>query len=158
LGFGLSVERLGAFLRSADLGVWKSGGSEDHRDSIDNWDICLEHRYSSSSLISEPEKRSVNLLGYVLAHLRVINPHRDSTDDYVQLSEQPNGIFSSFSCSKAGVRPNRFLCDSENPCCGISEKHLDVLKTWMPWIIEFADNWSMYYPLTSPCSLWKKDT
>lgn len=146
LGCGFSVERVAKFLASADLALWRWQAKKDD-DKIDSWDMCLVHRYHSPPLIGEAEERSVTLLAYVLAHLRIINPHRDSTDDYLQLSQQSDGTFWAFSCAKASFRPNRFLCDCENLCCVIKKEHVYRLKEWIPWIVEFADNWRHYYPL-----------
>ena len=145
LGFGFSIERLRKFLDSADLGVWKWKGSREP-DEIDRWDLCLVHRYESSEVIGEMEQKSITQLGYILGHLRLINPHRDSTDDCIQLSRQADRSFSGFSCSKANFRPNRFLTDCENLCCSVNAGHIATLKQWMPWIIEFAANWRDFYP------------
>lgn len=147
LGFGVSVEHCENLLASADRFIWSHQGNPDDEKEIGSWGICLVHRYMAQPGTSEAEEYSVNLLPYVLGHLRLLNPHRDSIDDWIQLEKTSSGQYSSFRCSKAPVRPNRFLCDCENLCWGIDRKQLDELKTLMPWIVKFKDNWEHYYPL-----------
>lgn len=60
-------------------------------------------RYQSDPIVAEPEEASITLMAYVLAHLRLINPHRDSVDDNVQLQqESPGGRYSAFPVFKSG--------------------------------------------------------
>lgn len=147
LGFGVSIEHCDELLASADRFIWSHKGNPEDEKEIGSWRICLVHRYKSQSGTGEPEEYSINLLPYVLAHLRLLNPHRDAIDDWIQLEKTSSGQYSGFRCSKAAVRPNRFLCDCENLCWGIDRKQVDELKTLMPWIVEFKGRWEHYYPL-----------
>ena len=146
LGFGVTVESCRGLLAGSDLWIWNHKHIQDDEDEINSWDTCLVHRYESDPLAGEHDEDSIKLLAYVLAHLRIINPHRDSVDDNIQLHAD-DGKFSGFRCSKAATRPNRFLCDCENLIAGINRGHLSELNTFMPWIVEFAPNWRNYYPL-----------
>jgi hypothetical protein len=148
LGFGVSVERCKDLLASSDLWIWNPNRIQDDQEEINRWDTCLVHRYQSESVTGERDEASITLLAYVLAHLRIINPHRDSIDDNIQLQQDSTGsAYKGFRCSKAAFRPNRFLCDCENLVTGIHRIHLNELKTFMPWIADFAPNWKIYYPL-----------
>lgn len=149
LGFGISIEHCSTLLKATDTSLWSWEASERDEREIERWDICLVRRYQSDPSTGEAEQASVNLMAYVLAHLRLINPHRDSVDDNIQISKQSSGPheYSVFQCSKAAQRPSRFLCDCENLCWGIERKHLDELKAFMPWIVDFFEHWSFYYPL-----------
>jgi hypothetical protein len=147
LGFGVSVERCQKLLASADRFIWSHKGNPDDEKEIGSWDICLVHRYTAPVGTSEAEEYSPNLLAYVLGHLRLLNPHRDSIDDWIQLERTSSGSYSSFRCAKAALHPNRFLCDCENLCWGIDRKQLDELKTLMPWIVDIKEHWEHYYPL-----------
>ena len=148
LGFGVSVERCKDLLGSSDLSIWNHNRVQDDGEEINSWDTCLVHRYQSGPVTGERDDASITLLAYVLAHLRVINPHRDSPDDNIQLQEEsPGSAYSGFRCSKAVLRPNRFLCDCENLVTGINSIHLNELKTFLPWIADFSQNWKIYHPL-----------
>lgn len=147
LGSGIAVERLKPLLDAADLWVWKHNAGVDEIKEIGEWDICLVHRYPWEPGTGEPDEASLRLLAYVLAHLRVINPHRDSIDDYIQLEETSSRKINAFRCGKAATRPNRFLCDCENLNWGIKRVDLTALQKWLPWIVNFATNWESYYPL-----------
>lgn len=148
LGFGVSVERCRELLASADLWIWNHKGIKDDADELNTWDICLVHRYEAEPITGPSDEDSVTLLAYVLAHLRLINPHRDSVDDHIQLQlAQADGKVSAFRCTKASLRPNRLLCDCENLIVGIERAELDRLRTMMRWIIHFAKNWRAYHPL-----------
>jgi hypothetical protein len=130
LGFGVSVERCKDLLGSSDLWIWNHNRVQADEEEIDTWDTCLVHRYQSEPVTGERDVASITLLAYVLAHLRIINPHRDSVDDNIQLQqESPGSAYSGFQCSKAALRLNRFLCDCENLVSGISRIHLNELKT-----------------------------
>jgi len=147
LGFGMSVERCKKLLGDSNLWIWHHKASPFDKEEMDDWDICLVHRYQWHPVTGEPDEASAKLVAYVLAHLRLINPHRDSVDDYIQLEETTTGGYNAFRCNKAAFRPNRFLSDCENLCWGINRTHLDELKSFMPWIVNFASNWELCYPL-----------
>lgn len=149
LGFGISVEKCKGLLKRTDKSLWNWEASKRDDKELEKWDICLVRRYQSDPGTGHPEQESINLLAYVLAHLRLINPHRDSVDDAIQLDKQTAGPteYSIFQRHKASFRPNRFLCDCENLCWGIKRDHLIELKGFMPWIVEFFEHWSAYYPL-----------
>jgi len=148
LGFGLSVERCKELLASSDLWIWNHKKLQDDEEEINGWDTCIVHRYQSEPVTGEPEETSIRLIAYLLAHLRLINPHRDSVDDSIQLQQDsPQDKYRAFRCSKASFRPTRFLCDCENHISGISRDHLNELKTFIPWIVNFAPHWKDYYPL-----------
>src|SRR5260370_40412230 len=101
LGFGVSVERCRKMLAAADRFIWSHKKNPDDEKEIDSWDICLVHRFTSSSGTGEPETYSPDLLAYVLAHLRLINPHRDSIDDWLQLERESPARYSGIRCAKA---------------------------------------------------------
>jgi hypothetical protein len=148
LGYGVSVERCKELLASADLWIWTHKRAQDDEEEIKGWDTCLVHRYRSEPVTGERDEDSIRLMAYVLAHLRLINPHRDSVDDNIQLQEElPGDGYSGFRCSKAAFRPTRFLCDCESAISGINRAHLNDLRTFMPWIADFAPHWRSYYPL-----------
>lgn len=148
LGFGVSVERCKTLLSDSDLWIWNHRKVQEDEDEINSWDTCLVHRYDSDFLSGDEDEASINLLAYVLAHLRLINPHRASVDDNVQLRWEPvSQRFSGVRCRKAAFRPNRFLCDCENLISVIKRDHVEELKTFMPWVFDFAKNWKTYYPL-----------
>ena len=148
LGFGVSIERCKNLLRSSDLWIWNHNHDHDDEEEINGWDTCLVHRYQGKSVTGKRDDTSITLLAYVLAHLRIINPHRDSVDDNIQLQqESPGSAYNGFRCSKAALRPNRFLCDCEHLVSGINRNHLNELKTFLPWIADFASNWRIYQPL-----------
>ena len=147
LGFGISVENCTNLLAASDLWLWEQSYSAPGDEGIKNWDTCLVHRYKGEYGTGERDIASDNLMGYVLAHLRLINPHRDSTDDNVHLQQETNGRYSAFHCTKAASHPNRFLCDCENLCWGITRADLNDLRGFMPWIVQFASDWETYYPL-----------
>ncbi len=147
LGFGISVERCQKLLASADSFIWNHKGNPDDENELKNWNTCLIHRYVAPSGTGEADEYSVTMLPYVLAHLRLLNPHRDSIDDWIQLQKGSAGAYSGFRCTKAATRPNRFLCDCEKGCWGIDRKQLEELKTLISWIIDFKNHWEQYYPL-----------
>lgn len=148
LGYGVRVERWHKELASSDLSVWDYDAGKHAQERIRSWDICLVHHYESDAGTDENDGRSVNLMAYVLAHLRLIRPHRDSVDDYVQLQySRTQNRYEAFRCSRAATHPNRFLCDCEDLVFGISVADLRRLKPLMQWIVEFTRAWESYYPL-----------
>jgi len=148
LGFGISVESCRELFADSDLWIWNHRQIQDDKDEIDSWNVCLVHRYAAEPITSNEDEASIKLLAYVLAHLRIINPHRDSIDDNIQLQWDPAiQKYNGFRCTKAATRPNRFLCDCENLISRLNKNHFSELRTFMPWIIDFAGDWKTYYPL-----------
>jgi hypothetical protein len=148
LGYGITVEHCKELLASSDLWIWNHKRVQDDEEEINSWDTCLVHRYHSEPITGKSDESSITLMAYVLAHLRLINPHRDSVDDSVQLEEKSDGNgYRAFRCTKAAFRPNRFLSDCENLVTGIDRRHLNELKTFMPWIADFVPHWRAYHPL-----------
>jgi hypothetical protein len=148
LGFGVGVERSKELLASSDLWIWNHRRVQEDEAEINSWDTCLVHRFQSQPVTGEADEASTKLLAYVLAHLRIINPHCDSVDDNIQLrQESAQARYSGYRCSKAASRPSRFLCDCENLISGINRDHLNKLRTFMPWIVDFAPHWNEYHPL-----------
>jgi hypothetical protein len=147
LGFGVRLEDFSGRMASLSLGVWKRAFSEDQMKEIKNWSTCLVHRYQSPPTIGEAENDSGNLLGYIIAHLRLIALNRTSRNDELYLQVTASGELDPFRCSKSSFWPQIHLTDSEKVVLGIRLKHLETLKSWMPWIVEFCRDWRAYYPL-----------
>jgi hypothetical protein len=147
LGFGVRVEDFSERMAKLSLGVWQRAFSEDQMKEIKNWSTCLVHRYQAPPTIGEAESDSGNFLGYIIAHLRLIAPNRTSRNDELYLQVTGSGGLDPFRCSKSPFWPQIHLTDSEKVVLGISLSHLETLKSWMPWIVEFWRHWRAYYPL-----------
>ncbi len=138
LGFGITVEDFSGRMAELELGVWERAFSDDQLKEIQNWSTCLVHRYSAPPTIGAAESASSNPLGYVIAHLRLLNPNRTSRADELHLQLTSSGKLDAFSCSKSAIWPQIHSTDCEAAILGVELHHLERLKMWMPWIVEFS--------------------
>ena len=147
LGFGVTVEDFSKSMAKLNLGVWQKAFSDDQLKEMQGWSTCLVHRYESAPTVGSAENESSNLLGYVIAHLRLIAPNRTTRADRLHLLVTSSGELDAYSCSKAGYWPQIHLTDCEKGILGVHLKDLEKLKLWMPWVSKFCNQWSNYYPL-----------
>jgi len=147
LGFGVTVEDFSERMAKLSLGVWERAFSQDQMKEIKNWSTCLVHKYQAEPVIGNAENASSNFLGYVIAHLRLIAPNRTSRNDELYLQVTRPGELDPLRCSKSPFWPQIHLTDCEKVICGVTLKHLETLKLWMPWIVEFCNDWRSHYPL-----------
>ena len=143
LGFGVEVRDLSTCLASADLEVWKRYISEEERDRIKGWSICLVLNYLED-VRGEKEKLAEKLMHYVAAHLRLILPNIVNADRILRANVH-SGKLEPMSVR---VHPAPlFLEDCEQMCSEVEIAHLQKLRTWMPWIVRFRRRWKTFYPL-----------
>ena len=147
LGFGITVEDFSKKMAKLNLGVWEKAFSDDQMKEIQGWSTCLVHRYKSSPTVGSAENESSNLLGYVIAHLRLLAPNRTTRADRLHLLVKSSGDLDAYSCSKAGHWPQIHLTDCEKGILGVRLKDLEKLKSWMPWVSKFSKEWAKHYPL-----------
>jgi len=147
LGFGVTVEDFSEQIKKLDLKAWKGASFNIQPCEIQNWGTCLIHRYEGGATSGADEKDSVNFLGYVIAHLRLLAPNRTTVADRIHLVQNHSSELSAYSISKAPFGLQINLSDCEKVILGIKLDHLDTLKAWMPWISEFCKNWEKFYPL-----------
>lgn len=143
LGDGVAVRDLSPLLSQADLSLWNKFVPPEEQQAIKGWSVCLEHRYTAAPIVGETERDSVRLLHYVMAHLRLLVPTKTSADYYLQAAVEANKLGLFRFTSKVVI----FLEDCETLCAEIEPKHLQELKSWMPWVVEFQDKWRKFFPL-----------
>jgi Apea-like HEPN len=147
LGFGVSVEDFSEQIKKLDVSSWKGASPDIKVGEIQNWATCLVHRYEGGATSGSDERTSVNFLGYVIAHLRLLAPNRTTVADRIHLVRAQSGELNMYSLSKAAFWPQINLSDCEKVILGTKLEHLETLKAWLPWISQFCKNWEEFYPL-----------
>lgn len=144
LGYGVSVRDLSPLISQLDLSFSSRYVAPGHQQEIKQWSICLEHRYEAPPIRGKAEKDSARLLHYLIAHLRFLAPTMTAAGYALQ------GTIHDGKLEPIGFSPYPypiFLEDCEVLCTEISPRHLEELKPWMPWVVEFKDRWRDFWPL-----------
>src|SRR5215471_19055677 len=74
LGSGISIRNVSAVTSTLPLDSTDRFTSEEERDRIKKWTLCLVHEYLGSWGLDEADHQSDIFIRYVSAHLRLICP------------------------------------------------------------------------------------
>jgi len=144
LGFGFEVRDMSSDVANLDLEVWKRFVSDEERDRMKRWSVCLVNNYQETFVRGDRQKLVEALMHYVVAHLRLIVPNRTHADRFLRADVTPKGLEPL--TITAHTEP-LFLEECEQMCEEIGVGHLQKLKSWMPWIVRFRRRWKAFYPL-----------
>ncbi len=143
LGFGFEVRDVSADVANVNLDVWKRFVSDDERESVQKWSVCLVNSYRES-VRGDIERLIETLMHYVVAHLRLIVPNPTNADRFLRADVTTHGLRPLTITSHTETL---HLEECEQLCAELKLEHLQKLKAWMPWIVSFRRRWSAFYPL-----------
>lgn len=134
---------MSADVSGANLDVWKRFVSDEDREGIQKWSVCLVSEYRES-VRGDVERLIETLMHYVVAHLRLIVPNRTNADRFLRADITADGLrpFTITSNTEA-----LYLEECEELCAELKIEHLRKLKAWMPWIVSFRRRAGAFYPL-----------
>ena len=144
LGYGLVVRDTSQDINRVDLSLWSRYLPEEDQRTVKGWNVCLEMRYRSNPRFGAKDEQVRQIMGYVIAHLRVIVPNRTNLGNHLMARVQA-GVMQPLS---VGKEPTSVLLeDCEILCAEVTEHHVLILREWMPWILLFQRRWERFYPL-----------
>jgi hypothetical protein len=143
LGFGFEVTDVTADVADIDLEVWKRFVSDEERERVKGWSVCLVNRYREF-VRGDREKLVETLMHYVVAHLRFIVPSATNADRFLRVAVTEQGLQALTITSNT---KSLYLEDCEEMCAEVRVEHLQKLRLWMPWIVGFRRRWKAFYPL-----------
>jgi hypothetical protein len=143
LGFGFEVTDVSADVAKLDLEVWKRFLSDEERERVKGWSVCLVNNYREF-IRGDREKLVETLMHYVVAHLRLIVPNRTNADRFLRADVTAQGLEPL--TITAHTEP-LYLEDCEQMCSELRAEHLQKLRLWMPWVVGFRKRWTTFYPL-----------
>jgi hypothetical protein len=143
LGFGFEVRDMSADVANLDLDVWKRFVSDEERERVKGWSVCLVNSYREF-IRGDREKLVETLMHYVVAHLRIIVPNRTNADRFLRADVTAQGLEP---LSISAHTESMYLEDCEQMCAELCVGHLQKLRSWMPWIVRFRRRWRTFYPL-----------
>src|SRR5260370_2805621 len=143
LGFGFEVRDVSADVANLDLEVWKRFVSDDERERVKGWSICLVNNYREF-FRGDREKLVETLMQYAVAHLRLIVPNRTNADRFLRANVSTQGLEP---LTITAHTESLYLEDCEQMGAELKVEHLQKLKSWMPWIVGFRRRWKKFYPL-----------
>jgi len=142
LGNGLSIENMSSLIQS-DLHSTVEEYQREEQKKFKDWSVCWVHRYEGS--YSDSGRKSLTLLWYVLAHLRLIVPHKTNLGHHLQARLENARLVAEHS---SWTLDTIWLEDCERASSiEIKMEHLEKLKSWLPWVIKFQASWEDFYPL-----------
>lgn len=134
---------MSADVANLDLEVWKRVVSDEERERVKGWSICLVNNYREF-VRGDRERLVETLMHYVVAHLRLIVPNRSNADRFLRANVTTQGLEPLTITSHT---ESLYLEDCEQMCSELKAEHLQKLKSWMPWIVGFRRRWKAFYPL-----------
>jgi hypothetical protein len=143
LGFGFEVRDISTDMANVDLEVWKRFVSDEERDRVKGWSVCLVNNYREF-VRGDRERLVETLMHYVVAHLRLIVPNRTNADRFLRADVTREGLKPLTITVHTEAL---YLEDCEQMCAELRVGHLQKLKSWMRWIMGFRIRWKKFYPL-----------
>ncbi len=131
-------------VKNLDLEAWRRDVSEDQRDRMKRWSICLVQNYAEEVVIGDQRILIERQMHFVVAHLRLIVPNRTNAYRFLRANVSTGGLEP---LTITADHPPLFLEDCEVMCADIQVRHLQKLRSWMPWIVRFTRRWKAFYPL-----------
>jgi hypothetical protein len=130
-------------MANVDLEVWKRFVSDEERDRVKGWSVCLVNNYREF-VRGDRERLVETLMHYVVAHLRLIVPNRTNADRFLRADVTREGLKPLTITVHTEAL---YLEDCEQMCAELRVGHLQKLKSWMRWIMGFRIRWKKFYPL-----------
>ena len=143
LGFGFEVRDISTDMANVDLEVWKRFVSDEERDRVKGWSVCLVNNYREF-VRGDKERLVETLMHYVVAHLRLIVPNRTNADRFLRADVTTEGLKPLTITAHTEAL---YLEDCEQMCAELRVGHLQKLRSWMRWIMGFRIRWKKFYPL-----------
>lgn len=144
LGHGFCVQDMSPVLGSTDLSLWNRYVAEEQQKRITGAGVCITHSFAAADRHAPESERSLRLLRFLLAHLRLIVPNRTTADLWIQGTHE-NGRLRDF---RFGSEDHDLMLENaELSVSDIDARDLGELKKILPWVIRFEADAQVLAPL-----------